>query len=1038
MKGIVRLALLTGGLALVAGPPGAATGAGVGPPPGTAGTILAAGGAEARLAVRSGDPAPVAGRLGPGFSCRITAAPDGSLLFTDAAGTALFRRDATGSRPILYAGEEAPAGGRYASFCETAAGGDGSIAFHALLADGREVIDRFAPGAAAPEAVLVTGETVALRDGPATIATLLGPAIDGLGRVLAAADTLEGLAAVLAVVPAATPDVLLQTGDPVGEAGFTRAPVAPAANRSGVVAVIASRDDGVDVVAAVAPGAAPVVLFRATALPGQPYPSAAIAPPAINDSGQVAFLWSSLGSVRVQRAAAAGSATVAVPGSAAPGGGTFTEITEAPPLITPTGAVLFGAVRSNGRSGLYLTGATAPIAETTRTTLDAGTLTRVGIREGDPAAGLGADGAFHFAARATLASGVFSALSGTIRAEIRAGDPFEAARFASFLEGSIAILGGGPALAPGGWMIFDARVTGGARGLFRRDRDGGIETVAVDGDAAPEGGAFEGDSFAFHSIDASGEVAFVGAAAPAGVSPGGSPAGRALYVRPAGGGTMRVLGAGDPEPGGAGTVADLLPPSRLNRAGAIAVPAVLAGGDMVLYGWDGTALFRVAGPGDPAPGGRFVRLYTGSLFLGTAIPPALGDDGIVAFGGATDAGDVALYAARLAPGGGGTPQRLTGAGGEVEGGRLSPFEVQALDRDRAGRLALEAVFDDNYDFGLFLAAAGGTPARVAAPFDDLPGIGFVFSVAPRLALLGDGALAYDVLSFAGEEAILVRPAPATGGAAAGPAPADGDAPQDRVIAMTGETSPDGGLYVAFQRGTRATARIASDGAGTIAFAAAGGRGPEEIVLWGAPTNTPPIADAGPDRTAECAAPSGTAVTLYGSGSSDPDGDALTYRWTGPFGSAEGARPTVTLPLGTSIITLVVNDGQDDSPADTVTITVRDTEPPRIAVSASPALLWPPDGRMVDVGFGVTVSDRCDPTPAVALDAVTIEDAPGGRPGPGFSGAALGADDRVLALRADRSGAGAGRAYLVVYRVADASGNGASASATVLVPHDQRR
>lgn len=93
-----------------------------------------------------------------------------------------------------------------------------------------------------------------------------------------------------------------------------------------------------------------------------------------------------------------------------------------------------------------------------------------------------------------------------------------------------------------------------------------------------------------------------------------------------------------------------------------------------------------------------------------------------------------------------------------------------------------------------------------------------------------------------------------------------------------------------------------------------------------PSNQLPLANAGADQTVVYAGPSGTSVTLDGSASSDPNGDSLSYTWTGPFseggGTATGVSPTVTLPLGESTITLVVNDGTVYSPSDTVRVVVK--------------------------------------------------------------------------------------------------------------------
>jgi hypothetical protein len=84
---------------------------------------------------------------------------------------------------------------------------------------------------------------------------------------------------------------------------------------------------------------------------------------------------------------------------------------------------------------------------------------------------------------------------------------------------------------------------------------------------------------------------------------------------------------------------------------------------------------------------------------------------------------------------------------------------------------------------------------------------------------------------------------------------------------------------------------------------------------------PPVADAGPDIVVECSSPAHTAVDLDGSASSGPDKETLQFAWTGTFGSAVGPTPTITLPLGSTTVTLVVKDGQVNSAPDTLMVKV---------------------------------------------------------------------------------------------------------------------
>ena len=102
--------------------------------------------------------------------------------------------------------------------------------------------------------------------------------------------------------------------------------------------------------------------------------------------------------------------------------------------------------------------------------------------------------------------------------------------------------------------------------------------------------------------------------------------------------------------------------------------------------------------------------------------------------------------------------------------------------------------------------------------------------------------------------------------------------------------------------------------------------PDEVqVIVNAPANNVPTADAGEDRTVT----EGDTVTLNGSGSSDPDGDTLSYAWSqvdGPEsvvleGAATAEAQFEGPEAGIYEFQLVVHDGQVASASDGVTVTV---------------------------------------------------------------------------------------------------------------------
>jgi hypothetical protein len=112
----------------------------------------------------------------------------------------------------------------------------------------------------------------------------------------------------------------------------------------------------------------------------------------------------------------------------------------------------------------------------------------------------------------------------------------------------------------------------------------------------------------------------------------------------------------------------------------------------------------------------------------------------------------------------------------------------------------------------------------------------------------------------------------------------------------------------------------------------------------------------------------------------------------------------------------------------------DVTPPSILVTLSPTSLWPPNGKLASIDATIKVQDDYDPEPEIKLESITANETLDPND---IQNAQFGTDDRNFSLAAKRAGTSlAGRIYTVTYSATDGSGNKATASATVTVPHDQ--
>ncbi len=112
------------------------------------------------------------------------------------------------------------------------------------------------------------------------------------------------------------------------------------------------------------------------------------------------------------------------------------------------------------------------------------------------------------------------------------------------------------------------------------------------------------------------------------------------------------------------------------------------------------------------------------------------------------------------------------------------------------------------------------------------------------------------------------------------------------------------------------------------------------------------------------------------------------------------------------------------------------EAPTLAVTVTPAMLWPPNHTMATINATVVATGDCGGN-VVTLESVTSNEPDNGDDDGNtiddIQGVSTGTADYEFSVRKERSGIGTGREYTATYKVTDGAGNVATSSAVVSVP-----
>ena len=234
---------------------------------------------------------------------------------------------------------------------------------------------------------------------------------------------------------------------------------------------------------------------------------------------------------------------------------------------------------------------------------------------------------------------------------------------------------------------------------------------------------------------------------------------------------------------------------------------------------------------------------------------------------------------------------------------------------------------------------------------------------------------------------------------------------------------DGNVPVNCSSTSGATFPIGTTTVGCIAVdthgSAARGQFKETVTKTDQPPPTPVKLHLPADITVEAMSPNGTVVEYEAS--AEEDGQEIPISCAPSSGSL--------FPVGSTTVNCSATGSQGQTANGSFQVHVLDSNAPVIhSASASPEILWPPNGKLVDITVTATAEDEIDTSVDIRVIDVQANEA-------------IDADDwqitgaLTLQLRAERNGSATSRIYTIVVEAIDDSGNASTATTTVRVPHD---